>query len=188
MSEQQDDQVTDVAAPTEPTRPPAGTPAVTADTPQVVADPPPADAATPAAAVGSSVPPTPTPVAPTPTPVAPADTPVAPTSETSTRTPDETEETPVASAAVAAPGPLRLRRAPRYRPFGLTGALIGVIAGIVLALSFTAGANYTMQTIAGYFAAIFGLLGAVLGLGLAVLIERRQAARAGRGGSTPPPS
>ncbi len=30
-----------------------------------------------------------------------------------------------------------------------------------------------MQTIAGYFAAIFGLVGAVLGLGLAVLIERR---------------
>jgi len=75
------------------------------------------------------------------------------------------------------PTQLRLRRAPRYRPFGLTGAFIGVVAGVVLALSFTAASNYSMQTIAGYFAAIFGLLGVVLGLGLAVLIERRHSER-----------
>jgi hypothetical protein len=55
-----------------------------------------------------------------------------------------------------------------------TGALIGVIAGVILALSFTAASNYSMQTIAGYFAAILGLIGAVLGLGVAVLIERRR--------------
>ena len=77
---------------------------------------------------------------------------------------------------VITPGPtqLRLRRAPRYRPFGVTGALIGIIAGVILALSFTAASNYTMQTIAGYFAAILGLIGAVLGLAIAVLIERRR--------------
>ena len=75
------------------------------------------------------------------------------------------------------PTQLRLRRAPRYRPFGLTGAFIGVVAGVVLALSFTATSDYSMQTIAGYFAAMFGLLGLVLGLGVAVLIERRHARR-----------
>jgi hypothetical protein len=80
----------------------------------------------------------------------------------------EDPETPVAPAS------LRLRRAPRYRPFGLTGALIGVIAGVILALSFTATSDYTMQTIAGYFAAILGLIGTVLGLGLAVLLDRRR--------------
>jgi hypothetical protein len=69
---------------------------------------------------------------------------------------------------------LRLRRAPRYGQFGLTGALIGVLAGLVLALSFTAASNYSMQTIAGYFAAILGLIGAVLALGVAVLFERRR--------------
>jgi hypothetical protein len=69
---------------------------------------------------------------------------------------------------------LRLRRAPRYRPFGLTGAVIGVGLGIALALSFSAASNYSMQTIAGYFAAILGLIGAVIGLGIAVLIERRR--------------
>jgi hypothetical protein len=80
---------------------------------------------------------------------------------------------PAVGQAVPAPQ-LRLRRAPRYLPFGSTGALIGVIAGIALALSFTAASNYTIQTIAGYFAAAFGLIGAVLGLGTAVLIERRR--------------
>ena len=69
---------------------------------------------------------------------------------------------------------LRLRRAPRYLPFGLTGAVLGVVAGLVLALSFTAASNYSMQTIVGYFAATLGLIGAVLGLGAAVLIERRR--------------
>lgn len=72
------------------------------------------------------------------------------------------------------PARLRLRRAPRYRPFGVTGAVIGVVAGVILALSFTAASNYSMQTIAGYFAAILGLIGALIGLGIAVLIERRR--------------
>jgi hypothetical protein len=74
----------------------------------------------------------------------------------------------------AKPTQLRMRRAPRYLPFGSTGALIGVLAGVALALSFTAAANYSIQTIAGYFAAAFGLIGAVLGLGTAVLLERRR--------------
>jgi hypothetical protein len=77
-------------------------------------------------------------------------------------------------AGPVSPSQFRLRRAPRYRPFGLTGALIGVVAGLILALSFTAASNYSMQTIAGYFAAILGLAGTVVGLGVAVLIERRR--------------
>ncbi len=86
------------------------------------------------------------------------------------------EPTEQVTAAEEVPGAtrLRLRRAPRYRSFGLTGTILGVVAGVVLALSFTAASNYSMQTIAGYFAAIFGLIGAVAGLGLAVLIERRR--------------
>jgi hypothetical protein len=49
-----------------------------------------------------------------------------------------------------------------------------VVAGVVLALSFSAGAEYSMRTIAGYFAAILGLIGGAAGLGAAVLIERRR--------------
>lgn len=72
---------------------------------------------------------------------------------------------------------LRLRRAPRYRAFGLTGAVVGVLAGLFLALSFSVAGDYTLQSIIGYLAATLGMLGAVLGLGLAVLIERRQVSR-----------
>lgn len=84
---------------------------------------------------------------------------------------------PVTPDQIPSPTQLRLRRAPRYRPFGITGAVLGVLAGVVLALSFTAASDYSMQTIVGYFAAIFGLIGAVVGLGVAVLIERRRPER-----------
>jgi outer membrane biosynthesis protein TonB len=86
------------------------------------------------------------------------------------------EPAPEAGLQQPEPGParLRMRRAPRYLPFGLTGAVIGVGAGVILALSFTAASNYSIQTITGYFAAILGLIGTVAGLGLAVLVERRR--------------
>jgi hypothetical protein len=94
-------------------------------------------------------------------------------SESTESTPPDSPEPPEPSAPEG-PVQLRLRKAPRYRAFGLTGTAIGVIAGIVLALSFTATGDYSIRTIAGYFAAIFGMIGAVLGLATAVLIERRR--------------
>jgi hypothetical protein len=84
----------------------------------------------------------------------------------------------------AGPAQLRMRRAPRYRAFGLTGAGLGVALGIILALvlevsdaasATSTGADYSTRSVAGYFLAIFGLLGLAIGLGLAVLIERRSA-------------
>jgi hypothetical protein len=68
----------------------------------------------------------------------------------------------------------RLRRAPRYARFGVTGTIVGVVIGAVLALSFSATADYSIRTIAGYFTAILGLVGCLTGLGAAVLIERRR--------------
>jgi membrane associated rhomboid family serine protease len=88
--------------------------------------------------------------------------------------PQPDPDSDVTDAPPAGPGGFRLRRAPRYRPFGLTGAAVGVLAGVVLALSFTATSDYSVRTITGYFAAIFGLVGTVIGLGLAVLLERRR--------------
>jgi hypothetical protein len=83
---------------------------------------------------------------------------------------------PEEAATPDATGPVtyRLRRAPRYRAFGLTGLVIGVILGAVLALSSPASGDYSAQTILGYFVAIFGLLGALLGCGAAVLLDRRK--------------
>jgi hypothetical protein len=73
-----------------------------------------------------------------------------------------------------APVRLRMRRAPRYRAFGFTGAGIGIVAGVILALSFKAASDYSIQTITGYFAVMLGLVGGLIGLGSAVLIERRR--------------
>lgn len=90
----------------------------------------------------------------------------------------EPAETPAASTEepTERPGPAayRLRRAPNYRSFGFTGVLIGVIAGAVLALSFQATGDYSERTILGYFIAIFGLLGALIGCGAAVVLDRRK--------------
>ena len=66
------------------------------------------------------------------------------------------------------------RRAPRYRAFGVTGALVGVAAGLALGFVPELGAGYTRQAIAGYFATVLGLVGALLGLGVALLVERRR--------------
>jgi len=67
------------------------------------------------------------------------------------------------------------RRAPRYRAFGVTGALVGVAVGLVLGLvPDLQGDDYTRQAITGYFVTAFGLVGALLGLGAALLVERRR--------------
>ncbi len=68
----------------------------------------------------------------------------------------------------------RMRRAPRYRSFGLTGVVAGVVIGLILALSQPTDGTYSQRTIAGYFAASFALLGAMAGRGAAVLAERRR--------------
>ncbi|GLY13778.1 hypothetical protein LWF15_01785 [Kineosporia rhizophila] len=86
--------------------------------------------------------------------------------------PEAPEVTPEAEAPE--PAGYRLRRAPRYRAFGFTGVLVGVLLGAVLALSFEATSTYSERTILGYFVAIFGLLGALFGCGLAVLLDRRK--------------
>jgi hypothetical protein len=68
------------------------------------------------------------------------------------------------------------RRAPRYRAFGVTGALIGIVAGLALGLLIEpeAGSEYTQQAITGYFVAGLGLIGTLLGLTVALLAERRR--------------
>ena len=66
------------------------------------------------------------------------------------------------------------RKAPRYRSFAVTGAVVGVLAGLVLGLVPPLVGEYTRQAIVGYFAVSLGLIGALLGLGVALLVERRR--------------
>jgi hypothetical protein len=79
-----------------------------------------------------------------------------------------------AAVELSEPTRFRMRRAPRYRAFGFTGVALGIAAGVILALSFKATSDYSIRTITGYFAAMFALVGGLIGLGLAVLIERRR--------------
>ena len=72
----------------------------------------------------------------------------------------------------APPSVVRPLRVPRYRAFGLSGALIGVIAGVILATSRPADDGFSLSTIVGYFATALGLIGTLIGLGAAVLVER----------------
>ncbi|MBT0772711.1 hypothetical protein KIH74_27450 [Kineosporia sp. J2-2] len=87
---------------------------------------------------------------------------------------DAQAEQPAEPAGPSGPESYRLRRAPRYRAFGFTGVLTGIVVGLVLALSFQATGDYSTQTILGYFVAIFGMLGALIGCGAAVLLDRRK--------------
>jgi hypothetical protein len=68
------------------------------------------------------------------------------------------------------------RSAPKYRAFGLTGLLAGVAAGVAVALGFDRpeNAEYTERAIAGYFGTGLGLIGLLLGLAVALLVERRR--------------
>lgn len=80
----------------------------------------------------------------------------------------------------------RLRRAPRYGSFVATGALLGIAIGVVLAaieaMRSSGSGEFSVNTVLGYVAATLGLLGALLGGCLAVLLDRRKPKRSSRTG------
>lgn len=76
--------------------------------------------------------------------------------------------------AATPPTQVRLRRAPRYAPFTLSGVVAGVVVGFVLAVVFPSpeDARYSFNSVAGYLTLSFGLIGGLLGAGVAVLADR----------------
>ena len=84
-------------------------------------------------------------------------------------TPDGTAE----PGGGAAPRYGRPRRAPRYGSFVATGALVGILVGVVLSFSQPATGQFSQNSVVGYVAAIFGLVGALAGGAVAVLLDRR---------------
>jgi hypothetical protein len=68
----------------------------------------------------------------------------------------------------------RVRRAPRYGSFVVTGAAVGVVIALVLSLSRPATGQFSQNSVIGYVAATLGLLGALAGAGVAVLLDRRR--------------
>ena len=70
------------------------------------------------------------------------------------------------------PRELQLRRAPRYRSFVITAAALGVAVAAVVTLSRPVAGNYSAGSVFGYLAVSLGLLGALVGAAVAVLVER----------------
>ena len=68
----------------------------------------------------------------------------------------------------------RRRRAPRYGSFVATGAIVGIVLGLVLSLARPTSGQFSQNSVIGYVAATLGLLGALLGAGVAVLLDRRR--------------
>ena len=83
---------------------------------------------------------------------------------------DDAGQVPVAPA----PQLLRVRRHPRYLPFIITGAAVGVLVAVVSGLSGQAPQSTGRGALVGYLALLLGLLGGVVGAATAVLLDRRR--------------
>ena len=70
--------------------------------------------------------------------------------------------------------PVRVRRAPRYRAFVLTGLVAALVVAAVTALATEPSGGYSRAALFGYLAVVLGLVGAVGGGLVAVLLERRR--------------
>ncbi len=69
---------------------------------------------------------------------------------------------------------VRRRRAPRYPVFIALGAVVGALVAVVLTYSLPATEQYGYQAVVGYTALTLGLVGGLLGGGIAVLLDRRR--------------
>ena len=78
----------------------------------------------------------------------------------------------------APPTPVRLRRAPRYRAFVVTGVLVGALIAVVLSGLTANDPQFSSRSVLGYLVVILALIGAVIGAGVAILVERPR--RSGR--------
>jgi hypothetical protein len=71
----------------------------------------------------------------------------------------------------ADPASRQVHRSPRYGAFLLTGAVIGVIVAVISGAIGTGDGSLGAGRLIGYLAMVFGLLGALLGGSVAVVVE-----------------
>ena len=77
---------------------------------------------------------------------------------------------------VPAPQPRRLpvRRHPRYGAFLLTGGVVGLVVAVVAGLAGSPDPGQSRGPLIGYLAVLLGLLGALLGGVVALVLDRRR--------------
>lgn len=81
------------------------------------------------------------------------------------------EETPAERREVT------VRRAPKYVPFLILGAVVGIIAAAVVAYAVPGDASFDPGAVFGFFLIMFAAIGAILGAGLALVLDRRSVKR-----------
>ena len=72
---------------------------------------------------------------------------------------------------------VKIRRSPKYLPFLITGAVVGVIVAVILGLTIPADSR-TPEPIVTYLIGYLGAIGAALGIVTAVVVDRIGVARA----------
>ena len=66
-----------------------------------------------------------------------------------------------------------VRRAPRFVPFLVLGAVVGFVAAAVAAYTVPGDASFDPGAVFGFLMIMFGAAGAVLGAVLALVLDRR---------------
>jgi hypothetical protein len=65
-----------------------------------------------------------------------------------------------------------VRRAPKYVPFLILGALVGVAVAAVVAYGLPASESFDPGSVFGFFLVLFAAGGAILGAALALVLDR----------------
>ncbi|WP_350005303.1 hypothetical protein [Pseudarthrobacter sp. WHRI 8279] len=72
---------------------------------------------------------------------------------------------------------VNVRRAPKYVPFLILGALVGIAAAAVVAYAVPANPSFDAGAVFGFFLVLFAGGGAILGAVLALVLDRRSIRR-----------
>ncbi|MFP5311634.1 MAG: hypothetical protein ACLGH7_04385 [Actinomycetes bacterium] len=70
-----------------------------------------------------------------------------------------------------------VRRAPKYVPFLVLGALLGVVAAAIVAYALPGDATFEPSAVFGFFLVMFAAGGAILGAAAALILDRRSVKR-----------
>ncbi|WP_413248651.1 hypothetical protein [Sinomonas flava] len=75
---------------------------------------------------------------------------------------------------------ISVRRAPKYVPFLVAGGIVGVVAAAFVSFMVPAPADYTQESVFGYFMVLFAAGGVLVGAIVALVLDRLSVRRTER--------
>ncbi|WP_255405316.1 hypothetical protein [Sinomonas sp. R1AF57] len=75
---------------------------------------------------------------------------------------------------------ISVRRAPKYVPFLVAGGIVGVVAAAFVSFTVPAPADYTQESVFGYFMVLFAAGGVLVGAIVALVLDRLSVRRTQR--------